>query len=132
LFPFSIGDDENNGGKFYTVKMRNGRVSPFWPIWQRSTRNDQNAHTHLITHTTFFCINCELGRRKNKRRRRRRRVSTDITHGGVLSSPTESEWKEKKKKEKRKKERKNKEKGEAEINGHFSDDGVAASRVNAL
>jgi hypothetical protein len=42
------------GGKFYTVKMRNGRVSPFWPIWQRSTRNDQNAHTTLITHTQLF------------------------------------------------------------------------------
>jgi hypothetical protein len=25
-----------------------------------------HTHTTLITHTTFFCINCELGRRKNK------------------------------------------------------------------
>jgi hypothetical protein len=35
------------------------------------------------------------------------------------------------KRRRRKKER-IKKKGEAEINGHFSDDGVAASRVNAL
>lgn len=64
-----------------------------------------HTHTTLITHTQLFSaliVNWE--EEKIKRRRRRRRVSTDITHGGVLSSPTESEWKEKKKKEKRKKE----------------------------
>ncbi len=68
LFLFSIGDDENNGGEILHCKNAKweslsflAHLATFHPKWSKCTHNSDH------THTTFFCINCELGRRrKNK------------------------------------------------------------------
>jgi hypothetical protein len=92
-----------------------------------------HTHTTLITHTQLFSaliVNWEEEKIKKKKKKSFHRYNPRGCF--IFSHRKRMEREEEGEKERKKEERKNKEKGEAEINGHFSDDGVAASRVNAL